>query len=86
VAQGNALGTMPPFPTPCKGKSENQPFAHTFALTGRRRLCTDTQGVALGYELTALSGRSFSHLFVYHVRMLRRYAIWLKTAQSFPGF
>ena len=55
---GNALGTMSPFPTPCKGKSKSQPFAHTFALTGRRRLYIDTQGVALGYELTALSGRS----------------------------
>ena len=49
---------MPPFPTPCKGKSKSQPFAHTFALTGRRRLYTDTQGVALGSELAALSGRS----------------------------
>ena len=49
---------MSPFPTPCKGKSKSQPFAHTFALTGRGRLCTDTQGVALGYELAALSGRS----------------------------
>ena len=49
---------MSPFPTPCKGKSKSQPFAHTFALTGRWRLCIDTQGVALGYELTALSGRS----------------------------
>ena len=49
---------MSPFPTPCKGKSKSQPFAHTFALTGRRRLCTDTQGVALGSELAALSGRS----------------------------
>ena len=48
----------PPFPTPCKGKSKSQPFAHTFALTGRRRLYTDTQGVALGSELAALSGRS----------------------------
>ena len=44
----------------CKGKSKSQPFAHTFALTGRRRLCADTQGVALGYELATLSGRSFS--------------------------
>ena len=51
---------MSPFPTPCKGKSKSQPFAHTFALTGRRRFCIDTQGVALGYELVALSGRSFS--------------------------
>ena len=49
---------MSPFPTPCKGKSKSQTFAHTFALTGRRRLCTDTQGVALGSELAALSGRS----------------------------
>ncbi len=47
-----------PFPTPCKGKSKSQPFAHTFALTGRRRLYADTQGVALGCELAALSGRS----------------------------
>ena len=34
------------------------PFAHTFALTRRGRLCTDTQGAALGCGLTALSGRS----------------------------
>ncbi len=46
------------FPAPCKGKSKSQPFAHTFALTGRGRLYADTQGVALGYGLTALSGRS----------------------------
>ena len=52
---------MSPFPTPCKGKSKNQPFAHTFALTGRRRLCTDTQGVALGYGGVALSGRHIPH-------------------------
>ena len=58
-AQGIALGAVFPFPTPCKGKSKSQPFAHTFALTGRRRLCIDTQGVALGLELTALSGRVF---------------------------
>ena len=45
-------------PAPCKGKSKSQSFAHTFALTGRRRLCTGTQGVALGWELAALSGRS----------------------------
>ena len=49
---------MSPFPTPCKGKSKSQPFAHTFALTGRRRLCADTQGVALGCGVAALSGRS----------------------------
>ena len=50
----------PPFPTPCRGKSKNQSFAHTFALTGRRCLCIDTQGASLGSGLTALSGRSFS--------------------------
>ena len=44
----------------CKGKSKNQSFAHTFALTGRRCLCIDTQGASLGCELAALSGRSFS--------------------------
>ena len=49
-----------PFPTPCKGKSNAQPFAHAFALTGRRRLYTDTQGVALGCGVAALSGRSCS--------------------------
>ena len=48
---------MFPIPTPCKGKSKNQSFAHTFALTGRRRLCADNQGVALGSGLAALSGR-----------------------------
>ena len=58
VAQSNALGAMFPFPTPCKGKSKNQAFAHIFALTGRRRLYIDTQGVALGWGLDALSGRS----------------------------
>ena len=49
---------MSPFPTPCKGKSKSQPFPHTFALTGRRRLYADTQGVALGWGLDALSGRA----------------------------
>ena len=49
---------MSPFPTPCKGKSKSQPFVHTFALTGRRCLYADTQDVALGSELVALSGRS----------------------------
>ena len=49
---------MFPFPTPCKGKSKSQPFAHTFALTGRRRLCIDTQGVALGSGLVGLSARA----------------------------
>ena len=33
--QSNALGYVKPEPAPCKGKSKEQPFAHTFALTGR---------------------------------------------------
>ena len=33
-------------------------LAFTFALTGRREWGHGTQGVALGYELAALSGRS----------------------------
>ena len=49
---------MLPIPTPCKGKSKNQSFAHTFALTGRRRFCIDTQGVALGWGLVGLSARA----------------------------
>ena len=74
---------MSPFPTPCKGKSKSQPFAHTFALTGRGRLYIDTQGVALGYELVALSGRSFSRF----VRLSCTHAFppcyLLKNAQRF---
>ncbi|MEE0447161.1 MAG: hypothetical protein UDM12_04215, partial [Prevotellamassilia sp.] len=45
-------------PTPCKGKSKSQPFAHTFALTGRREWEHGTQGVALGSELVGLSARA----------------------------
>ena len=43
---------------PVRAKVINNRCAHTFALTGRRSLYADTQGVALGYELAALSGRS----------------------------
>ena len=74
---------MSPSPTPCKGKSKSQPFAHTFTLTGRGRLYTDTQGVALGCGLAALSGRSCSRF----VRLCCAHALplvaWLKTAQRF---
>ena len=72
---------MPPFPTPCKGKSKNQPFDHTFALTGRRRLCIDTQGVALGWGLDALSGRSFSRFVRLSCAHALPLVVWLKTAQ-----
>ena len=42
---------------PVRAKVINNRCAHTFALTGRRTLYADTQGVALGSELAALSGR-----------------------------
>ena len=71
---------MSPFPAPCKGKSKSQLFAHTFALTGRRRLYTDTQGVALGYELAALSGRSFSRFVRLSCAHALSLIIWLKSA------
>jgi|GEM_PF-6533909 len=74
---------MSPFPTPCKGKSKSQPFAHTFALTGRRRLYVDTQGVALGSELIALSGRSFSRFVRLSCAHASPLVVWLKTAQRF---
>ena len=74
---------MFPFPTPCKGKSKSQPFAHTFALTGRRHLCIDTQGVALGSKLVALSGRSFSHFVRLSCAHALPLVVWFKTAQRF---
>ena len=74
---------MSPFPTPCKGKSKSQPFAHTFALTGRRRLYADTQGVALGWELAALSGRSFSRFVRLSCAHASPLVVWQKNAQRF---
>ena len=74
---------MSPFPTPCKGKSKSQPFAHTFALTGRRRFCIDTQGVALGYEQVALSGRSFSRFVRLSCAHASPLVVWQKNAQIF---
>ena len=50
--------TYVPHLRPVRAKVINNRCAHTFALTGRRRFCIDTQGVALGWELAALSGRS----------------------------
>ena len=60
-AQGNALGYVKPELRPVRAKviNNHSPILCPFALTGRRCLCTDTQGVALGYELAALSGRVF---------------------------
>ena len=58
-------------------------LAFTFALTGRREWGHGTQGVALGWGLNALSGRSCSR----YVRLSCAHAlpliIWLKTAQRF---
>ena len=67
----------------CKGKSKSQPFAHTFALTGRRRLYIDTQGVALGWGLAALSGRSFSRFVRLSCAHASPLFIRLKNAQKF---
>ena len=77
---------MFPVPAPCKGKSKSQPFAHTFALTGRRRFYIDTQGVALGYEQIALSGRSFSRFVRLSWRMLRHLLFGKKRADIFLDF
>ena len=50
--------TYVPYHRPVRAKVINNRFAHTFALTGRRALYADTQGVALSWGLAALSGRS----------------------------
>ena len=50
--------TCVPHLRPVRAKVINNRCAHTFALTGRRRLYTDTQGVAMGCGQAALSGRS----------------------------
>ena len=77
---------MSPFPTPCKGKSKSQPFAHTFALTGRRCLYADTQGVALGCELAALSGRSFSRFVRLSCTHASPLVVWQKRTEIFLDF
>ena len=74
---------MSPFPTPCKGKSMGEWLAFTFALTGRRRLCADNQGVALGCELAALSGRSFSRFVRLSCAHASPLVVWQKNAQRF---
>ena len=50
--------TYVPHLRPVRAKVINNRCAHTFALTGRRALSPGTQGVALGWGLAALSGRS----------------------------
>jgi len=55
IAQGNALGSMTSDTRPARAKALFPAWA--FALSGRRMCTPNTQGVALGYVLTALSGR-----------------------------
>ena len=50
--------TYVPHRRPVRAKVINNRCAHTFALTGRGALYSGTQGVALGWGLAALSGRS----------------------------
>ena len=70
----------------CKGKSKSQPFAHTFALTGRRYLYADTQGVALGCELAALSGCSFSRFVRLSCTHASPLVVWQKRTEIFLDF
>ena len=49
--------TYVPHLRPVRAKAINNRCAHAFALTGRRAFYPGTQGVALGWELAALSGR-----------------------------
>ena len=58
-------------------------LAFTFALTGRREWEHGTQGVALGSELVALSGRSFSHFVRLSCAHALPLVVWLKTVQRF---
>ena len=55
----------------------------TFALTGRREWGHGTQGVALGYGLTALSGRSFSRFVRLSCAHALPLVVWQKNAQRF---
>ena len=50
--------TYVPHLRPVRAKVINNRCAHAFALTGRRAFYPGTQGVALGWGLAALSGRS----------------------------
>ena len=50
--------TYVPHLRPVRAKAKNNRCAHAFALTGRGALYSGTQGVALGWGLAALSGRS----------------------------
>ena len=57
TAQGIALGRMTIVKFALKGQ-KIYPVHYSFALTGRlSAICLNTQGVALGYVLNALSGR-----------------------------
>ena len=61
---------MSPFPTPCKGKSKSQPFAHTFALQGVGVYTLIPRALPWAENWLPFQGAPFRALFVYHVRML----------------
>ena len=69
--------TYVPHLRPVRAKAINNRCAHAFALTGRRALCSGTQGVAMGWELAALSGRSR------RFRINRIFATELRAAPQF---
>ena len=87
-SQGNALGTMSPFPTPCKGKSKSQLFAHTFALTGQGvgAYTLIPRSMSWALDWLPFQGAPFRALFVYHVRMLRHFLFGSKTRRDFSVF
>ena len=65
IAQGIALGRLAAAIAPCKGKSVSTKrlIPNAFALAGRTSSPQPTQGVALGYELVAPSGRTLNACF-----------------------
>ena len=75
--------TYVPHLRPVRAKAINNRCAHAFALTGRRAFYPGTQGVALGWELAALSGRSRRNSSLFAparprnslIRVIRCYAV-----------
>ena len=75
--------TYVPHLRPVRAKVINNRCAHTFALTGRRAFYPGTQGVALGWGLAALSGRSRRNSSLFAparprnslIRLIRCYAV-----------
>ena len=67
IAQGNALGSMTSDTRPARAKALFPAWA--FALAGRRWCASYTQGAALGYALTALSGHQSSDKSVFNTKV-----------------